>query len=131
MAGLVRTDKTGKGMDERGTRDRRLAPGPMKVEVRNTFSPGDDAMVSGSCTFFFKDPDTEELQDSEVVDLRDAAVPSGSILVFSPGANRCVSAFRVRLVVKFGNGSEEARSIERADRPGRCWSTARFNCGPA
>ena len=130
MAKKSSANTTGRNMAEVGRRDRRLTHGPLSVEVRNTYPAGDGVMISGICEFVFKNPRTEAMENTDECDLSDAAVPSGSVLIFRPSEDRCVSSFHVDLVIKKGDGSEETTFIEKGDKAGRCWSSARFDCGP-
>ena len=102
---------------------RELTAGSATVEVRNTFSAGSRVTIAGICTFFFKNPETEEYRgEKEVVDLRYAAVPSDSVLVFRATTRGCVSAFRAEVSVS----SEAApRIIAEPDVPGKC-----IRCAP-
>lgn len=125
-----RANRTHRSSDERGTSGRDLAADIVSIKVINTYPLNDGTLISGICTFHFKNPRTEVMESAEVCDLSLAAVPSGSELDFKASLDRCVSSYRVDLVIRKRDGSEETRLIDRPNRPGRCWPSATFSCGP-
>jgi hypothetical protein len=128
IAGTPSEDNEHDGVWSDAHRWRRLTAGRCSVQVRNDYPKEANKTIEGRCTFFFKDRDLGKLIDKpESVDA--AAVPSCDVLLFQPTDTGCVSAFRVRLVIRRGTKVVDRKLIERADRQRQCWSAARFTCG--
>jgi hypothetical protein len=105
--------------------------GHTTVWIINNLARDHSPSISGTCVFSFKDlrtgaPEGEE----EVVNLKDTVIPVNSILVFEPiDQNRCVSEYRVRLVIKRLGKEERVVEFGYGDPGcGKCLTKFVFNC---
>ena len=105
--------------------------GHTTVWIINNLARDHSPSISGTCVFSFKDLRTGAPEGEEqVVNLKDAVIPVNSILVFEPiDQNRCVSEYRVRLVIKRMGKEERVVEFGYGDPGcGKCLTKFVFNC---
>jgi hypothetical protein len=105
--------------------------GHTAVWIYNNLTRDHSPSISGTCIFSFKDLRTGAPEgEKEVVNLNDAVIPVNSILVFEPiDQNRCVSEYRVRLVIKRIGKEERMVEFGYGDPGcGKCLTKFIFHC---